>query len=480
MHNTDTRCSVGWICVGPSSFAAAKATVVVEQTEFAAQHDNSDTYSAGVGSVKVVINAMPPPLHSASTIVMARRLMSRPMNIKSIFITGDISGLANPNINHGDLVIYTPTDQDEDHSLPTRILSLSQQATILQREVGHDGRWLSSNFPPAVLESLSSDVTKYPCLHYENVSQGSQNSLIVEAIAAKSVPDLNILAKGFCAGASSRLLTNLFPAVGNLAVDIVFILTTGSSESMEKYAAANAASYAKELLKSMSNGLTKNIEDLRGTESVVPPNLDIKIPLFEPRQLCRHGEAILLVIPTANEFKTKLLQEICERQKPKDAIMHSITMPFDSGVGEQPYNDAGILGAHTRISNALCQLNGPEYQQTLVSKRIGTVIVASIENFIQLDNVSRPTDYGVVLIHNGSTGATTAGLSCGVTVPPAYVERARRFGFEGNPNYGRVTVGQILAAHVPGLDKADFHSVLAQHSRYDLLTDAVNLLTVPW
>ena len=113
----------------------------------------------------------------------------------------------------------------------------------------------------------------------------------------------------------------------------------------------------------------------------------------------------------------------------------------------------------------------------LVSKGIGTVFIASIENCIRLDSVERPTDYGVVVIHNASTGGTVAGLSRGVT---AYVDRARRFGFEGNLNYGRVTIGQILAAHVLGLDKADFHSVLAGRSRYDLLSEVIDNLTVPW
>jgi non-canonical (house-cleaning) NTP pyrophosphatase len=160
--------------------------------------------------------------------------------------------------------------------------------------------------------------------------------------------------------------------------------------------------------------------------------------------------------------------------------MHSVVVPFDSGVGEQPYNEAGVLGAHTRICNALRHLDTPEFQETLVSKGIGTVIVASIENYIQLDNVGRPTDYGVVVIHNATAGETVAGLSWGVTVPPAYVDRARRFGFEGNPNYGRVAVGQVLAAHVPGLDKADWHSILAGRSRYDLLSDAIGRLTIPW
>jgi non-canonical (house-cleaning) NTP pyrophosphatase len=273
--------------------------------------------------------------------------------------------------------------------------------------------------------------------------------------------------------------------LNDLLIDVVVVLAvskyTDLSESSEEYAAANAASYAKELIRGiMMDDLTSSISSLRGTEAVVPPNLDIKVPPFEPQQLPRHGEAVLLVIPTANKSKGRLLLEGCEKQKPKDVIMHSITVPFDSGVGEQPYNEAGVLGAHTRISNALRHVSSPEYQDTLVSKGIGTLLVASIENYIQLDNVGRPTDYGVVVIHNASTGETTAGLSWGVTVPPAYVDRARRFGFEGNPNYGRVTVGQILAAHVPGLDKADFHSVLAGRSRYHLLGDAIDHLTIPW
>jgi hypothetical protein len=204
----DSSCLVGWICVGPSSFAAAKAIVDVEHTEFLVRNDNSDVYSSGVGSVKVVINSMQPPLHPASTAAMAQRIVSSPMNIKSILVTGAISGLANSNITSGDLVIYTLADRDADYSgsLPTRMRSLSRQAAILQREVGHDGRWLSSNFPPAVLgfsnglaltEALSRGVAKPPCLHYENLSQGSQNSLREETTAAKSVPDFNVFAKGF-------------------------------------------------------------------------------------------------------------------------------------------------------------------------------------------------------------------------------------------------------------------------------------------
>jgi hypothetical protein len=74
-----------------------------------------------------------------------------------------------------------------------------------------------------------------------------------------------------------------------------------------------------------------------------------------------------------------------------------------------------------------------------------------------------------------------AGLSRGVTVPPAYVDRVRRFGFEGKPKSREGDGGpEILAAYVPGLDKSDWQSILAGRSRYNLLSDAISRLTTPW
>lgn len=60
--------------------------------------------------------------------------------------------------------------------------------------------------------------------------------------------------------------------------------------------------------------------------------------------------------------------------------MHSITVFVESDVGEQPYNEAGALGAHNRISNALCDIIVLGNRDTLASKGIGTPMVASIEN----------------------------------------------------------------------------------------------------
>lgn len=253
------------------------------------------------------------------------------------------------------------------------------------------------------------------------------------------------------------------------------------SNAWKNYAAANAASYAKEVIQVMGNDLRSCIEDIEGTEVIVPPpHTNPRLPPFQPHQYLSHGNAVLLVIPTENKPKVRLLQEAFRERAPNGVIVHKVTVPVDSGVGEQPYNEVGIVGAHNRISNALNRLDTTEYQKIFKVKGIGTVILASVENYIQTDNTDRPTDYGVVVIHNATTQQTTACLSRGVTVPPAYVNRARRFGFEGDPNRGRVTVGQILAANVPGLDKADWHAVLAGHSRYDLLKDAIRQMPIPW
>lgn len=272
----------------------------------------------------------------------------------------------------------------------------------------------------------------------------------------------------------------------NPQIPITFILgisncaDSSENDNWKRYAAVNAVSYGMELIQVMTNSLMNSISDLKGTEKTVPPPIDPVLPPFQPHQYPSYGNAVLLVIPTENEFKRRLLQETFRERAPNDVTIHAVTVSVDSGVGEQPYNEAGIIGAHNRISNALLRLDTPEYQEMFKEKGIRTVICASIESYFQTDNIDRPTDYGVVVIHNATTHQTSACTSEGVTAPPAYVNRARRFGFEGDQNRGRVTVGQILAAHVPGLDKANWQEVLANHSRYDLLKDAVRQVSIPW
>lgn len=272
----------------------------------------------------------------------------------------------------------------------------------------------------------------------------------------------------------------------NLHIPVVVILGIHSDFPSsvlgvaQKDVATNAVLYGKEIIQVMTNPLTNSIYGLEKTERIVPPQVNSILPPFKPHHYPCHGDAILLVIPTENEFKKEILQEYFSERAPTGIRMHTITLAVDSGVGSQPYNGSGMTGAHTRLTNSLNHLDAQKYQEMFKEKRIGTVIVASIEGYIQTDNIDRPTDYGAVLVYNATTQQTTMCMSQGVTVPPAYVNRARRFGYDGDPNHGIITVGQILAANVMGLDKANWHSVLAGHSRYDLLKAAIRQMPIPW
>jgi non-canonical (house-cleaning) NTP pyrophosphatase len=245
-------------------------------------------------------------------------------------------------------------------------------------------------------------------------------------------------------------------------------------------AARSTAFYAREVISVSTDVLQKSLHDVEASESILTALEGPKVPHFQPCPFLMSGNEILLVVPTENKRKRSIIEETARAQAPSNVAVHTVTVPVDSGVGEQPYNEAGEIGAYNRISNALDRIQGEEYASVFSDKRIGTVIVAAIENYIQTDRVERPVDYGVVVIHNATTQQTVSCVSCGVTVPPAYVGRARRFGFDGNRNHGRVTVGQILAAHISGLDKADWQKVLAGRSRYDILTQAIKSLQIPW
>lgn len=244
------------------------------------------------------------------------------------------------------------------------------------------------------------------------------------------------------------------------------------------------------------------------------------MPLFPRYSFPQHGDAVLLVVPTANKGKTAIFQECLADSAPRGIVVHIAVVPADSEVGEQPYNAAGLVGACCRIRNALTHLGGKSsgggggelvYDETFFdSHRIGTVLAASIENYILLPQSftspyspssspsttvkdpsyqggsDRPTDFGVVVIHNATTGRTAVASSSGVTMDPRFVRRAKRFGSDdGDPDHGRISAGVIVAARGPtaagtGIDKADWHRIVVGRSRYDLLRDAVADMQVPW
>ncbi|RDL34692.1 uncharacterized protein BP5553_07820 [Venustampulla echinocandica] len=245
-------------------------------------------------------------------------------------------------------------------------------------------------------------------------------------------------------------------------------------------ASQNVASYAFELIRLMTDASAMEIPLLYHTENIVPPRPDPQLPPFPLHHFPTYGNTVLLGIPTENEHKTALLHDFLAERAPDGVKVHVVTVPVASGVGEQPYNEAGVAGAYNRISNALNHLHGAEFVETFKEKLIGTVIVASIESYIQTEDIERPADFGIVVVHNATTQQTRACCSKGTTLPPEYVRRAQHFGSDGDPNHGNVTVGQILAARVPGLDKADWQAVLGGRSRYELLGEATRRLTIPW
>jgi non-canonical (house-cleaning) NTP pyrophosphatase len=254
---------------------------------------------------------------------------------------------------------------------------------------------------------------------------------------------------------------------------------SAENDPLDEKSSQNVASYVKELILLTADPSVGTIPCLKGTEKVIPARKLSQLPSFPRHQYQSHGNTVLLVIPTVNERKKAIIEDNIKACAPTGLKVHTITVPVDSDVGEQPYNEAGVAGACNRILNALKRVD--DMGSELIAKyAIGNVIVASIENFIQTKDIERPADFGIAIVHNATTGQTCACSSRGVTVPPKYVNRARRFGTDGNDDHGNVTVGQILAARVPGLDKADWHSVLAAISRYELLGEAVKGLSIPW
>src|SRR5947209_18136596 len=71
-------------------------------------------------------------------------------------------------------------------------------------------------------------------------------------------------------------------------------------------------------------------------------------------QLQSYGENILPFVPTDNKFKTKVLKERMEVELGEQRnLLIPYSKKFDTAVGGQPYNEKGLEGAWTRISDSL-------------------------------------------------------------------------------------------------------------------------------
>jgi hypothetical protein len=209
---------------------------------------------------------------------------------------------------------------------------------------------------------------------------------------------------------------------------------------------------------------------------VEAPPTPINTPTGDLTQLQSYGEHVLLFVPTRNEFKVTVLEKrIKDELKGQRNLLIPYSEDLDSGVGQQPYDEKGLEGAWTRIRNGLAWLNNNKH--ILEEKKVGTVLVAAIENYIQRGEPA--VDYGIVVIYNATINKVATAISRGVTVPGEFLKEAEAYGFDDDAKKcGKRTVGKVLAETF-GIDHRNWHEVVCGISRYQLLTDAVSKLDVP-
>lgn len=186
------------------------------------------------------------------------------------------------------------------------------------------------------------------------------------------------------------------------------------------------------------------------------------------------GTPITLIIATENKLKKQLLEKVAKEYCEKNgcSILKSISLPADSGVGEQPYNEAGPQGMVGRARNVLKTLQGIE----------GTPLVGVIENFIERpidDNDVRDAyDYGIIGFYNGLTDGWTYAVTKGVKVNRKHLLEAMNAGFDDMEKlHGKVTYGEVLAKHYD-VDSSDWHKAVCGKTRFELLADASQKLRV--
>ncbi|KAH6973338.1 hypothetical protein EDB80DRAFT_742968 [Ilyonectria destructans] len=230
--------------------------------------------------------------------------------------------------------------------------------------------------------------------------------------------------------------------------------------------------------------LQKSLDEIRRTQRVVPPLQSCPIfPLFPNRHFQKHGDNVLVVIPTDNQFKVETITQKFKKLVPSGKL-HTLKLKAESKVGNQPYNEQGPIGGSNRLRSVLELLDTPEYRVRMENWKIGTVITMSIENFVQFavdgTTIKSATDYGAIIVHNASTGQTQSTYSKGVTIDVAYVEYARTLGFDDAEKlHGKVTCGKVMAVNVAGLKHDDWHLSVAGISRYTILEDAICDMEIP-
>ncbi|KAH7012142.1 uncharacterized protein B0I36DRAFT_436771 [Microdochium trichocladiopsis] len=224
-----------------------------------------------------------------------------------------------------------------------------------------------------------------------------------------------------------------------------------------------------EALRNTEKRVVMSPEDLRQLHSVIP-NMSNHTTELAIKSIIQ--PFIRVIIPTENKHKITIIKEYFAKLVAEKTEVTYDRIPVRSGVGEQPYNAAGALGALNRIQNAVASIKAS-------GETMNTFVVA-IENYIQVKGIDRPTDFGIIVAYNVTDDTYAVKVSDGVTIDKDFVEAAQMYGYESNnENFGSVTVGGVLASRFPSIDKANWHEVVAGVPRYRLLTEAIESLSLP-
>src|SRR5436190_19335135 len=93
-------------------------------------------------------------------------------------------------------------------------------------------------------------------------------------------------------------------------------------------------------------------------QSLVPAPTYLVFPPIDSSRILppsKHGDKIMVFIPTENKFKTETIKRTIEThlggEQDSRLVFHSRLIP--SEVGEQPYDENGLQGAYNRIRNTL-------------------------------------------------------------------------------------------------------------------------------
>ncbi|KAL2017763.1 hypothetical protein VTK56DRAFT_1681 [Thermocarpiscus australiensis] len=240
---------------------------------------------------------------------------------------------------------------------------------------------------------------------------------------------------------------------------------------------------------------------------------DVIYPLPE-----EYANDVLFVAATNDDDEIKLLSDQAKFMKPRHVrlyLSHSddfpFRMPVPSGAAVQPYELAGALSAHKDIVTAVEVLfRRDNYRVYLRKLQVGTVIVGAVENFVVRpgrgeNKGDKPIDYGMVVFckvpltavpgsedkHDhpkvkGSKWVWHRAVSRGVPFPVKFWKEAESYGFNDPPPkngmphiVGKVAIGARIREHT-GIDKTDWHRVVAGVSRYELLKEAIKKGGIPW